>query len=65
MRAIIRSDGHLAEVTVQKSSGHNVLDAAAMETVRLACPLHMKHAIGKPEIVVSLPIVLQPGQLTA
>lgn len=57
LKAIIRSDGHLAEVTVQKSSGHNVLDAAAMETVRLACPLHMKHAIGKPEIVVSLPIV--------
>jgi protein TonB len=30
---------------------------AAMEAVKLACPLHMKHAIGKPLIVVSLPIV--------
>jgi protein TonB len=28
-----------------------------MEAVKLACPLHMKHAIGKPEIVVNLPIV--------
>lgn len=57
LKAIIRSDGQLADVSVQKSSGHSVLDAAAMEAVKLACPLHMKHAIGKPLIVVSLPIV--------
>jgi protein TonB len=57
LKAIIRSDGHLADVSVQKSSGHHILDAAAIEAVKLACPLHMKHAISKPEIVVSLPIV--------
>jgi protein TonB len=57
LKAIIRSDGHLAQVSVQKSSGHHILDSAAMEAVKLACPLHMKHAISKPEIVVSLPIV--------
>ncbi|MDF0645425.1 MAG: TonB family protein [Nitrospira sp.] len=57
LKAVIRSDGHLAEVTVQKSSGHSVLDTAAMEAVKLACPLHMKHELGKPQIVVSLPIV--------
>lgn len=57
LKAVIRSDGQLAEVTVQKSSGHNVLDAAAIEAVKLACPLHMKQELGKPQIVVSLPIV--------
>ena len=57
LKAVIRSDGQLAEVSIQKSSGHSILDAAAMEAVKLACPLHMKHAIGKPLIVVSLPIV--------
>lgn len=57
LKAVIRSDGQLADVFVQKSSGHSVLDAAAMEAVKLACPLQMKHAIGKPQIVVSLPIV--------
>jgi periplasmic protein TonB len=57
LKAVIRSDGQLAEVSVQKSSGHSALDAAAMEAVKLACPLHMKHVIGKPLIVVSLPIV--------
>ncbi len=57
IKAVIRSDGQLADVFVQKSSGHSALDAAAVEAVRLACPLHMKHAIGKSHIVVSLPIV--------
>ena len=57
LKAVIRSDGYLADVSVQKSSGHSALDAAAIEAVKLACPLHMKHAIGKPQIVVSLPIV--------
>lgn len=57
LKAVIRSDGQLADVIVQKSSGYSALDAAAMEAVKLACPLEMKHAIGKPQIVVSLPIV--------
>ena len=57
LKAVIRSDGQLADVSVQKSSGFNALDEAAIEAVKLACPLHMKHAIGKPQIVVSLPIV--------
>jgi protein TonB len=56
VKAVIRSDGHLADVSVRKSSGHELLDEAAMETVKLACPLHMKQAIGKPQIVVTLPI---------
>jgi protein TonB len=57
LKAVIRSDGQLADVFVLKSSGYMALDMAAMEAVKLACPLHMKHAIGKPQIVVSLPIV--------
>ena len=57
LRAVIRSDGQLETVSVQKSSGYSALDEAAMEAVRLACPLHMKQAIGKPQIVVTLPIV--------
>ncbi len=57
LKAVIRSDGHLADVSIQRSSGHELLDAAAIEAVKLACPLHMKHALDKPQIVVSLPIV--------
>ena len=57
LKAVIRSDGQLADVFVLKSSGYMALDMAAMEAVKLACPLHMKHTLGKPQIVVSLPIV--------
>ncbi len=57
LKAVIRSDGQLADVFVLKSSGYAALDMAAMEAVKLACPLHMKHTLGKPQIVVSLPIV--------
>lgn len=57
LKAVIRSDGHLADVSIQRSSGHELLDAAAIEAVKLACPLHMKHTLDKPQIVVSLPIV--------
>lgn len=57
LRVILRADGHLSEVTVHRSSGHEVLDRAAMETVRLACPLHMKQALSAAEVAVYVPIV--------
>lgn len=57
LRAVIRADGHLLDVTVHKSSGHDALDRAALETVKLACPLHMKHALNSTEVAVYVPIV--------
>jgi len=57
LRAIIRADGHLLEVTVHRSSGHDALDRAALETIKLACPLHMKHSLSTAEVAVYVPIV--------
>lgn len=57
LRVVLRADGHLADVTVHRSSGHEVLDRAAMETVRLACPIHMKQMLSAPEVAVYVPIV--------
>ncbi len=57
LRAIIRADGHLLDVKVHKSSGHDALDRAALETIKLACPLHMKHALDSTEIAIYVPIV--------
>lgn len=57
LRVILRADGHLVDVVVHRSSGHEVLDRAAMETVRLACPIHMKQALSAPEVAVYVPIV--------
>jgi periplasmic protein TonB len=56
LRAVIRADGHLGDLSVKESSGHRVLDDAAMEVIRRICPVPLKHVLGKPEIVVMIPI---------
>ena len=56
LRAVIKSDGQLADLIVKESSGHRILDEAAMEVIRRICPVPMKHVLGKPEIVVTIPI---------
>ena len=61
LRAVIRADGHLSEVKVHRSSGHESLDNAAMEAIRLVCPLHLTNAIGATEVAVYVPIVYSLG----
>lgn len=56
LRVQIRRDGNLDNVSVVKSSGHETLDNAAMEAVRRACPLHLKHELTAPMVVVQVPI---------
>jgi protein TonB len=56
VRAIIKEDGHLAEVGVAESSGHPVLDQDALEVIRRACPLKLRHPLGWPQVVVQVPI---------
>ena len=56
LRAVIRSDGHLADLMVKQSSGHRVLDEAAMEVIRRICPIPLKYELGRPDIVVMIPI---------
>ena len=52
LRAVIRADGHLSEVKVHRSSGHEALDNAAIESIRLVCPLHMHQPLGTSEVAV-------------
>ena len=61
LRAVIRADGHLSEVKVHRSSGHETLDNAAMEAIRLVCPLHMTNTIAAAEIAVLVPMVYSLG----
>lgn len=56
LKVSIRNDGQLNSVEVVKSSGHESLDQAAMEVVRRACPLHMKHELTAPMVVLHLPV---------
>ncbi|TAJ09792.1 MAG: TonB family protein [Nitrospirae bacterium] len=56
VRAVIREDGHLAKVDVAESSGHEILDLDAIEIIKRACPLHLRQPLGRPEVVVQVPI---------
>jgi protein TonB len=56
LKVSIRNDGQLKDVEVVKSSGHESLDQAAMEAVRRACPLQMKHELTAPMVVLHLPV---------
>ncbi|WP_447977659.1 TonB family protein [Candidatus Nitrospira bockiana] len=56
LRAVIKADGTVAELEIAKSSGHTILDKDAMEVIRQASPLKLKHPLGKPQIVVNVPI---------
>lgn len=56
LRAVIRHDGHLEDLTLEDSSGYEELDEAAMELVREACPLHMTQPLGRSQVVVQVPI---------
>jgi len=56
VRAAVRADGQLVDLDVAESSGHPVLDQDALEIMRRASPLELKHALGKPQVVVNVPI---------
>lgn len=61
VRAAIRADGQLVDLDVAESSGHPVLDQDALEIMRRASPLELKHVLGKPQVVVNVPISYRLG----
>jgi protein TonB len=62
LRVSIKQDGNLEDVSVVQSSGHESLDNAAMEAVRRACPLHLKHELERPKVVMTLPVTYSLGK---
>lgn len=56
LRVVIQEDGNLLDLAVSESSGHSVLDQDALEVLKLASPLTLKHPLGKPQVVVQVPI---------
>ncbi len=59
VKIVIREDGHLHDLEIVKGSGHQVLDEDALEMIRRACPLKMKHALGRPQITITMPVVYE------
>lgn len=56
VRAVIDEHGHLLEVTVATSSGHEALDRAAIEVIKRSCPLALPQPLGRSQIVLRVPI---------
>lgn len=56
LRAVIRDDGELAALSVRRSSGHRELDEEAMKLVQQVCPIPLTHALGRPEVILHIPI---------
>lgn len=56
IRAVIRADGSLGDLEVERSSGHAVLDEDAMELLRRASPLSLQYDLGRPQLTIRIPI---------
>lgn len=56
VRAVIDEHGHLLEVSIAKSSGHDVLDEDAIAVITRACPLALSQPLGQSRVVLRVPI---------
>jgi periplasmic protein TonB len=56
LRAVVRDTGELVDLQVAESSGHAVLDRDAIEVMRRASPITLKHSLGQSQVVLHIPI---------
>ncbi|GKS56753.1 hypothetical protein YTPLAS18_02800 [Nitrospira sp.] len=55
----VLGNGRLRNATIEQSSGYQILDEAALETVRAASPLKLTHALKGAFVVMSVPLSYQ------
>lgn len=55
----IHGDGRMTNSEIEESSGHPVLDQAALDTVRAASPLELTHLLEGPPVVMLVPLNYQ------
>ena len=56
VRVVLNEQGHLLDAAIATGSGHDVLDQAALEIIRRACPLSFPHALGRSQVVLRVPV---------
>jgi len=56
VRAIITADGHLLDLHVVESSGHEALDRESLELLRRLSPVPLKHSLGAPQVTLRIPV---------
>ena len=56
LKAVIRSNGSLEVVEVFQTSGHKILDRAAVELLTQAAPFHFPRPLEKPQMTMKIPM---------
>ncbi len=56
VRIVIQGDGQITLATIAKSSGHEALDQAALETIRQASPLTLSQPLEKSSVTMQIPL---------
>lgn len=56
IRIVIQEDGHITSATIARSSGHDVLDQAALETIRQVSPLTLSQPLEKSSVTMQIPL---------
>lgn len=59
VQASVREDGHIVNPEIKESSGYDVLDQAALETLKATSPLTLKYRLEQPLVAISVPINYQ------
>ncbi len=56
VRIVVQEDGRIVSATIAKSSGHDILDQAALETMQLSSPILMTQPLEKPSVTLQIPL---------
>ena len=62
VRIVIEEGGQIASVAIATSSGHDVLDQAALETLRRASPISLSRPLEKSPVTIQIPLSYRLGQ---
>ena len=56
VRIVIQEDGQIVSAAIAKSSGHDVLDQAALETLRQVSPIALSQPLDKTSVTMQIPL---------
>jgi protein TonB len=55
----LEADGRVSDVRVVRSSSHEILDQAALETIRRVGPLPFPESLPRRPLLIRIPLVFQ------
>lgn len=59
VQVLVQDDGRIAQIGIEESSGHSVLDEAALAALEAVSPLTLAHRLEKASVAMLVPITYQ------